>query len=85
MAYRILYKNSVEKDLKKLDRTIIHTILSRIESTLSENPYFGSKLSGYSPDSYRLRIGIYRIIFNIEEETKTVIILKIGHRKEVYR
>lgn len=85
MVYKVLYKSSVEKDLKKLDKTIISTILSRIESTLSENPYFGSKLSGYSPVSYRLRIGIYRIIYTIDEGTKAVVVHKIGHRKEVYR
>jgi mRNA interferase RelE/StbE len=85
LAYKLFYKSSVEKDLKKLDKSNVAVILSRIETTLSENPYFGSRLIGYSPFSYRLRIGVYRIIYTIEEDTRTVFIHKIGHRKEIYR
>ncbi len=83
MGYRVVYKASVEKDLKKIDKTEAKKILNRIERDLAKDPDKGSALSGTFQGLYRYRIGYYGIIY-----TKTVdgiLVLRIGHRRDVYR
>ena len=83
MVYRVVYKASVEKDLKKIDKTEAKKILSRIEGDLAKDPDKGSALGGTFQGLYRCRIGDYRVIY-----TKTVdgiLVLRIGHRRDVYR
>jgi len=82
---KVEVKKSALKDLEKLDKHYISKIFQKIES-LSENPrpVQSLKLKG-SRDSYRLRVGDFRIIYQIDDPTKTVTVFGIGHRKEVYR
>lgn len=82
--YTIYFKASAEKDLDKLDELIGDRIEAKID-LLESNPHpLGSKkLKGES--SCRIRVGDYRIIYEIDETNKTIIIFKIGHRREVYR
>lgn len=82
--YTIYFKASAEKDLDKLDKVIGDKIEAKIDS-LESNAYpLGSKkLKGES--SCRIRIGDYRIIYEVDDTNKTIIIFKIGHRREVYR
>ena len=83
--FRVLIKPSAKKELiavaTKKDR---QRIVRRIQS-LSENPRPSGcqKLSGY--DRYRIRQGHYRIVYEIRDLEVTVIVIKIGHRREVYR
>jgi len=83
LGYRVVYKASVEKDLKKIDKTEAKKILNKIEGDLAKDPDKGVALSGIFQGLYRYRIGDYRIIY-----TKTVdgiLVLRIGHRRDVYR
>lgn len=82
-SYRILFKKSVAKDLRKIPQKDIQRILERIDS-LSEDPRptGAEKLSG--DDKYRIRQGGYRILYLIEDEFITVTIVKVGHRRDVY-
>jgi mRNA interferase RelE/StbE len=83
LGYRAVYKASVEKDLKKIDKTEAKKILTRIEGDLAKDPDMGIALSGTFQGLYRYRIGDYRVIY-----TKTVegiLVLRIGHRRDVYR
>ena len=83
MVYRVVYKASVEKDLKKIDKTEAKKILSRIEGDLAKDPDKGSALSGTFQGLYRYRIGDYRVIY-----TKTVdgiLVLRIGHEPAAAR
>ncbi len=83
--YRLLIKPSAVKDLEaiplKRDR---QRVIERI-SKLAEDPHpFGSeKISGQ--DKYRLRQGRYRILYAIEDQNLVVQVVKVGHRKDVYR
>lgn len=83
-GYSIFFKKSVWKDVKSIPDKDLKKILSCIES-LGENPRQpGSKKLG-GQERYRYRVGIYRIIYSIQDDELTVWVVKIGHRKEIYR
>lgn len=84
MAYKITFKKSVSKDLKKIDKSIVIEIFDKINAELSENADKYPLLKGKFAGLRKFRVGDYRIIFSIVE-TETILILRIAHRKEVYR
>ncbi|NLD37704.1 MAG: type II toxin-antitoxin system RelE/ParE family toxin [Desulfatiglans sp.] len=82
--YKIFFKESVEKDLRSIPKKDIKKILTRIETLAQEpRPQGCEKLSGQ--EKYRIRQGTYRIIYSIQDQELTVWVVKVGHRKEVYR
>ena len=83
MAYNIDYKNSVKRDLKKLDKSEARRILDQLEEDLSNDPKAYPQLKGDFAGLRKYRVGDYRTIFAVIEER--VLILRIGHRKDVYR
>ena len=82
--YRVIVKQSVSKDLKKIQKKDVKRILTAIQS-LAENPRppQAKKLSGQ--DRYRLRQGNYRILYTIEDDRLIVCVVKVGDRRDVYR
>jgi mRNA interferase RelE/StbE len=82
--YNIFFRESVWKDLKGIPKRDLQNILKRVKA-LSEDPRpFGcEKLTGQ--DRYRIRQGKYRILYSIQDKELTVWIVKVGHRKDVYR
>ena len=82
--YKIFFRKSVWKDFESIPKKELNRILEKIES-LSENPRpSGSqKLSGQ--ERFRIRQGRYRIIYSIQDDELTVWVVKVGHRKDVYR
>jgi mRNA interferase RelE/StbE len=82
--YRIVFRKSVARDLRPMPTKELGKILATIES-LSEEPRPSGieKLSGQ--DRYRLRQGNYRIIYEINDMDVVVAVVKVGHRKDVYR
>jgi len=83
LVYRIVYKKSVHRDLKKLDKHEASNILDQIENYLLEHPASFPVLKGKFSGLRKYRVGDYRVIYVILEED--VIILRIGHRKEIYK
>ncbi len=83
-GYKVLFKESVWKDLRKVPKNNLKKILSRIEK-LKDNPRpIGcEKLTGL--ELYRVRQGKYRIVYSIQENELTVWVIKVGHRSSVYR
>ena len=84
MAYKITFKKSVTKDLKKIDKSDVMEILDKIDSELSDKADQLPMLKGKFIGLRKFRVGDYRIIFLIIEP-ETVLILRIAHRKEVYQ
>lgn len=84
MACKITFKKSVSKDLKKIDKSIVIEIFDKITTELAENADKYPLLKGKFAVLRKFRVGDYRIIFSIIEP-ETVLILRIAHRKEVYR
>ncbi|MBA4418240.1 MAG: type II toxin-antitoxin system mRNA interferase toxin, RelE/StbE family [Syntrophus sp. (in: bacteria)] len=84
VVYNIYFRESVEKDFMAIPKKEIEKILHHIEM-LAENPRPPGceKLTGQ--ERYRVRQGRYRIVYSIQDEVLTIWIVKIGHRKDVYR
>jgi mRNA interferase RelE/StbE len=85
LKYRIEFKRSAAKVLKKLPKPDRQRIRDKIDSLADNLPDPATtKMKGENP-FHRVRAGDYRIIYEIHENTLMILILKIGHRKEVYR
>lgn len=83
MSFKIAFKNSVARDLKRIDRDQAERILKKIESELPEKAETFPILSGKFAGLRRFRIGDYRVIYSIVGDT--ALILRITHRRESYR
>lgn len=84
-SYKILFKPSVEKDFSNLPRAVARRANSRIEE-LAQNPFPANsvKISG-SERLYRVRVGDYRIVYEVNSEARVIIVHYVRHRREVYR
>jgi len=82
--YTLLAKPTVEKDLRAIHPDDLAVVNDKIK-TLAEQPrqHKTEKLKGV--DGYRLRVGDYRILYDIDDHAKTVTIYRVQHRKQVYR
>ena len=86
MSYKIFYASTAEKELNKLPAHELIKVQRAINS-LSEDPFPSGhiKLEGTKEKLYRIRKGNYRIIYSVQKNIITITILKIGHRKDVYK
>jgi len=85
MPYTIEFSNSALRDFKALDRGVQRRIAPRIDA-LGTDPFpSGAKKLQGEPNLFRIRTGDYRIIYRVDGKRVTVLILKIGHRRDVYR
>jgi len=83
-SYRIVFKQSVAKDLSNIPKRDVQRILERIDGLADDpRPVGVEKLSG--DEKYRIRQGSYRILYAIDDDVVTVMIVKVGHRRDVYR
>jgi len=83
--YKIEFSRSAEKELRRINKSDIPKILEAIENLSEEpRPHGTVKLSG-TDFSYRIRIGVYRVIYSIYDEVYLIGIEHIGHRKDVYK
>ena len=82
--YRLAFKKSVAKDLIALPKRDVARILKCIESLAKQpHPQGCEKLSGQ--ERYRIRQGVYRILYEIQDDELLVTVVKVGHRSNVYR
>lgn len=83
-SYRLLIKPSAVKELEALPAKDRQRIVPRIEGLASEpRPHGCEKLSGL--EQYRVRQGDYRVVYGVDDDAGVVIVVKIGHRRDVYR
>ena len=84
--WKVVYKRSVKKDLKTIPEKIKYLIKRTIEEKLMVDPIrFGTPLRRSLKGFMKRRVGDYRIIYSMEKKTVTIFVIKIGHRKEVYK
>lgn len=83
MSYKITFKKSVARDLKKIGRDQADKILRRIEEELPEKAEAFPTLTGNFSGLRKFRVGDYRVIYSIVGDT--ALILRISHRREAYR
>ena len=82
--YKLRFRKSVAKDLRSIPNTDVARILRRIEALQDDpRPPGTEKLSGQ--ERYRVRQGVCRVSYEIEEDVLIVTVVKVGHRREVYR
>ena len=84
-SYQVEWKRSAVKELRKLPQQLISKIVAAVDRlALNPRPQGCRKLVG-SEDTFRIRVGDYRVLYNIIENKLTVEIIRVGHRKDVYK
>ena len=84
-SYTITWRKSTKKDLRKIPEGEVREILEAVEA-LAGNPFpiWSIKLSG-TQDVHRIRVGKYRVIYDVQGNELVVEVIRIAHRKDVYR
>jgi len=82
MTYEILFSDRALKHLKKMERDIQERVITVLERIRIKPEKYVTKLVG--DPGYKLRVGDYRIIMDIDSKKLQVLVLKIGHRKNIY-
>lgn len=82
--YEVRFRKSVSKDLDPIPKRGVQRIIEAINALADDpRPPQSRKLSG--AEKYRLRCGVYRVLYEIQDNVLVVCVVKVGHRKDVYR
>ncbi len=81
--YEILFSDSADKQFKRLDKTVQTRIISALERIRIRPEAYVTKLVG--DPAYKFRVGDYRILLDIDQGRLMILVIKIGHRKEIYK
>jgi len=82
--YELRLRKSVSKDLDPIPKRDVQRIIAAIQALADDpRPPQSKKLSG--AEKYRLRCGVYRVLYEIQDDVLVVCIVKVGHRRDVYR
>lgn len=85
LMYTVKFKPSALKELNELSNRDVKKIIEKIAKLENEpRPVNCKKLAGSNENLYRIRIGVYRVIYNIDDGIKIVNIRDVGHRKDIY-
>ena len=84
MTYSVKIKRSAAKRLARIDEVDRRRLVEKIDA-LAENPHVGTMLKGEWNGLRRVRVGAYRIVFEVRDATLIVLVVRVGHRGEVYR
>ena len=84
-SYNLLFKPSVEKDFRRLSKEVVPRLTQKIEDLKADPfPHQSEKLSG-AQRLYRVRVGDYRVVYEVAPHIKQITIHHVRHRREVYR
>ena len=84
-SYSLSYRPSVEKDLRSIPHALVVRIIARMERLPSDPfPVQSAKLQG-AERLYRLRVGDYRIVYEVDPEARHILVQYVRHRRDVYR
>lgn len=84
-SFKVIFKPSVEKDFRRLPKKIVSNVMGRVEKLKDEPfPRGVTKLED-AEKLYRVRVGDYRIVYEVDTDTKQITILYVRHRSTVYR
>ena len=84
MTYSVSIKQSAAKALEKMAKEEQQRIISAIDQ-LRDNPVAGSVLKGEFSGLRRIRVGNYRVVYEVQDQQLVILVIRIGHRREVYR
>lgn len=83
-AYRVFFRKSALKELEVIPKKDLKRILAAIEA-LSENPRPPQARKLCADEKYRLRQGVYRVLYTIEDDRLVICVVRVAHRREAYR
>lgn len=84
-SYEVAWKGSARRELRKLPNRIIQKVVAKVEELADDPlPRDALKLKG-ADHAYRVRLGNYRIVYSLHKRELIIEVLRVGHRKEVYR
>jgi mRNA interferase RelE/StbE len=83
MMYNIIWSSKAKKQLGKLEKNIQSRIFASVDRIRIRPEAYVTKLVG--DDSYRLRVGDYRVIMDLDQGKLLILVIRIGHRKEIYK
>lgn len=83
MAYSLLYTQTAQKDIQKLDTVAKKRIAKKLTQYAQDPLSYAKKLTDPKLGTYRWRIGNFRVVFDLDQ--KNIVVLRIGHRREIYR
>jgi mRNA interferase RelE/StbE len=83
MTYEIIFSDKALKQLKKLERDVQERIIAALERIRIRPEKYVTKLVG--DRAYKLRVGDYRVLMDIDKNKMMILVLKVGHRKNIYR
>jgi mRNA interferase RelE/StbE len=84
-CYEVEWKNSAKKELKRLPRQVITKVILAVEKLPNNHYPIGSKKLVGTEHTYRLRIGDYRIVYSIQNDRLIIEIIRVAHRKDIYK
>ena len=84
MRYAIRIKESAARELQRIERSDRERLIAAIDR-LAENPFAGSALKGELRGLRRIRVGDYRLLYEVQERDLVVLVLRAAHRREAYR
>lgn len=84
MTYLVRIKGSAARELKRIDRPVRVRIVEAIDR-LAEHPFKGTALKGELKGLRRIRVGEHRIVYEIQDQALVVLVVRVGHRRDVYR
>ncbi len=85
MAYTVEFRPSVWKNVKNIPKKDLVKIKSKIEEISSDLPDPATTRMSGNSDFHKVRCGNYRIVYEIHEDSLVILVVKVGHRKDVYR
>lgn len=86
MPYEIAWQRAAAKELRKIDRQAQRRIIAAVEELRTDpRPAQSTPLVGAPADWLRIRVGDYRIVYEVHDDRLRVLVLRVGHRRDVYR
>ena len=85
MAYAVVLKPAVVRELRKLPGDARRRVAARVDALAGDPRPPGVEALRGASDLYRVRVGDYRIVYQVEHKALVVLVVRIGHRREVYR
>ena len=82
--YKVIFTKSVKKDFRKIPKLEVSKILNEI-AYLAKNPRSSKTKKLKGEKLYRLRVGNYRVIYDIQDNLMLIFVVKLGHRRDIYR
>jgi mRNA interferase RelE/StbE len=88
MAWKIEFERAAQKELERLDRPVAQRVMKFLYQRvgkLDDPRRIGERLQGTLSEFWKYRVGDYRLICSLEDDRLVVLVLRIGHRREVYK